>query len=274
MDATEADPTAKPKWTHPSVGRWALFAAIAIGVVVVDQLVKAWVVGNLAIGERLPADRRPRPDRPLAQLRDPVRDAPAVGRSVRDRVARSWSGLIVFYHAKAGRGLLVTIALGLLLGGAHRQPARPPALRLRRRLRRHGHRHLAVLHVQRRRCGDLDGDRAAGRRWRCSRRSGTGRRMTEAGGPIDRRAARGGRARRRRGPRGPASSPSRCSRPSPRPAAAQGPRGRGRPPRRPVRRRPDGPVAVVRPEADQRRAARRRRGARSCAPTPRSAAAA
>ena len=27
-------------------------------------------------------------------------------------------GLIVVYHAKAGRGLLVTIALGLLLGGA------------------------------------------------------------------------------------------------------------------------------------------------------------
>ncbi len=28
-----------------------LFAAIAIGVVVVDQLVKAWIVGNLAIGD-------------------------------------------------------------------------------------------------------------------------------------------------------------------------------------------------------------------------------
>jgi signal peptidase II len=27
-------------------------------------------------------------------------------------------GLIVFYHARAGRGLIVTVALGLLLGGA------------------------------------------------------------------------------------------------------------------------------------------------------------
>ena len=47
VDTTAADSTATPTWTHPSIGRWVLFAAIAIGVVVVDQLAKAWVVGNL-----------------------------------------------------------------------------------------------------------------------------------------------------------------------------------------------------------------------------------
>ena len=37
---------------------------------------------------------------------------------VRDRLARSSIGLIVGYHAKAGRSLYLSIALGLLLGGA------------------------------------------------------------------------------------------------------------------------------------------------------------
>ena len=160
-DATEADSTAKPKWTHPSIGRWALFAAIAIGVVVVDQLVKAWVVGNLAIGDgfQLIGDLvriiHWRNSGILFGMLPQSAGAFAI-------VSLVVVGVIVFYHAKAGRGLVVTIALGLLLGGAIGNLIDRLHYGLRRRLRRHGHRHLAVLYVQRCRCGDLDGDRAAG----------------------------------------------------------------------------------------------------------------
>src|SRR3954470_20833037 len=34
-------------WRGPSLARWVLFAVIAIGVLVVDQLAKAWVVAML-----------------------------------------------------------------------------------------------------------------------------------------------------------------------------------------------------------------------------------
>ena len=130
-------------------------------MVVVDQLVKAWVVGNLAIGDgfQLIGDLvriiHWRNSGILFGMLPQSAGAFAI-------VSLVVVGVIVFYHAKAGRGLVVTIALGLLLGGAIGNLIDRLALRLRRRLRRHGHRHLAVLHVQRRRCGDLDGDRAAG----------------------------------------------------------------------------------------------------------------
>ncbi len=109
--------SAKPAWTHPSLGRWALFAAIAIGVVVVDQLVKAWVVANLAIGDsvQLIGDLvriiHWRNSGILFGMLPQSAGAFAI-------VSLIVLGVIVFYHAKAGRGLVVTIALGLLLGGA------------------------------------------------------------------------------------------------------------------------------------------------------------
>ena len=105
---------------------------------------------------------------------------PAVGRGVRDRVAVVL-GVIVFYHAKAGRGLVVTIALGLLLGGAIGNLIDRLQYGSVDRLRRHGHRHLAVLHVQPRRCGDLDGDRAADRDGRVPEDRGLGARWLRPG---------------------------------------------------------------------------------------------
>jgi signal peptidase II len=114
------DPTAAPAgmaWRRPSAGRWALFAAIAVAVVVLDQLTKAWIVANLDIGEG------------FSVLGDWIRivhwrnsgilfgmlpqSAPAFA-----IVSMVVIGLIVAYHARAGRGLLMTVALGLLLGGA------------------------------------------------------------------------------------------------------------------------------------------------------------
>lgn len=105
-------------WRRPSRGRWVLFAALALAIVVVDQLSKAWVVANIAPG-----------DAPVQVLGDLLRfvhgqnsgmlfgmlpqSAPIFA-----VVSLGVTALIVVYHAKAGRGIVITLALGLLLGGA------------------------------------------------------------------------------------------------------------------------------------------------------------
>lgn len=105
-------------WTRPSARRWVLFAALAAAVLVFDQLAKAWIVGNLAVG-----------DPPVQVLGDWLRivywQNSGILFGMLPRSAGAFAivslvvvGLIVAYHAKAGRGLVVTIALGLLLGGA------------------------------------------------------------------------------------------------------------------------------------------------------------
>ena len=117
-DAPAADTApAATTWKRPSPGRWAIFAAIAIGVVVVDQLAKAWIVGNLDIGESLDVIGdwlrivHWRNSGILFGMLPQSAGAFAI-------VSLVVVGVIVYYHAKAGRGLVVTIALGLLLGGA------------------------------------------------------------------------------------------------------------------------------------------------------------
>ncbi len=118
-DDTAPDTAAAPRhpWTRPSAGRWLLFAALAAVVVVADQLTKAWVAGSLAQGEGFEV------------LGDWVRiihwrnsgilfgmlPQSAGAFAIASLVV---AGLIVAYHARAGRGLVVTLALGLLLGGA------------------------------------------------------------------------------------------------------------------------------------------------------------
>ena len=122
---TSADPavadvaanTPAARWTSPSIGRWLLFAALAAGIVVLDQVAKAWVVGNLDQGKG------------IVVLGDWLRIVhwrntgmlfgmlPRTGGAFA-LVSLAVAALIVVYHAKAGRGIVVTIALGLLLGGA------------------------------------------------------------------------------------------------------------------------------------------------------------
>jgi signal peptidase II len=104
-------------WKRPSPGRWLLFAALAVGIVAADQLAKAWIVGNLE------------PGRGIVLLGEWLRIVhwrnsgilfgmlPRTGSGFA-LVSLLVAGLIVYYHAKAGRGLVVTVALGLLLGGA------------------------------------------------------------------------------------------------------------------------------------------------------------
>lgn len=97
--------------------RWVLFAGLALLIVVVDQLAKSWVVSNYQVGVASPI------------IGDTMRiwlshNTGALFGLFRDQAflfaAFSFGviGIIVWYEARAGRSLLVTLALGLLLGGA------------------------------------------------------------------------------------------------------------------------------------------------------------
>lgn len=102
---------------HVGRARWGLFLGLAAVVVVVDQLTKAWLVGLLGPGER------------RSVIGDSVRivhgqNDGAIFGLFRDQallfgiVSLAVVGLIVWYHHSSGRSTPLTIALGLLLGGA------------------------------------------------------------------------------------------------------------------------------------------------------------
>lgn len=97
--------------------RWAIFFGLASIVVVADQLAKAWLVSILAPGER------------LRVVGDVVRlvnsqNSGALFGLFKDQallfgiVSIGVVGLIVWYHGSSGRNPLLSVALGLLLGGA------------------------------------------------------------------------------------------------------------------------------------------------------------
>ena len=105
-------------WPGPSLGRWVAFGAIAIGVLVVDQLSKQWLVGMLPnAGEAMVVIDG------LLNLVHGRNNGALFGLLPQSAVAFAVVSLvvvvlIVVYHRKAGRGYLTTVALGLLLGGA------------------------------------------------------------------------------------------------------------------------------------------------------------
>ena len=113
----EAPASAASPWRHPSRRRWVLFVAIAAGVVVLDQLTKTAITTSLVPGQ------------PVELLGNWLRFVywtnsgilfgmlPQSGPAFAV-VSMVVVGLIGVYHAKAGRGLVTTVALGLLLGGA------------------------------------------------------------------------------------------------------------------------------------------------------------
>ena len=96
---------------------WGVFLGIAVVVVVLDQLTKAWLVANVALGD----------------VREVIGDAVrlvhhqnsgALFGLFRDQaivfglLSIVVIGLIVGYHARSGRSRYMSIALGFLLGGA------------------------------------------------------------------------------------------------------------------------------------------------------------
>jgi signal peptidase II len=96
---------------------WPVFFGLAASIVVADQLTKAWITARLAPGES------------MSVVGDTLRlvhgqnDGALFG-LFRDNAALfglisiGVVGLIVAYHAKAGRTPYLSVALGLLLGGA------------------------------------------------------------------------------------------------------------------------------------------------------------
>jgi signal peptidase II len=96
---------------------WTLFVGLAATIVVLDQLTKAWVVGSFAVG--LPVEivgdwLRIAITHNTGALFGMFRDSATLFALFSILVI----GLIVGVQARAGRNLLLTIALGLLLGGA------------------------------------------------------------------------------------------------------------------------------------------------------------
>jgi signal peptidase II len=109
VTATEAEAHARPAWI--------IFAGLAVVVVVLDQLAKAWIVGNVAPGQvvdvvgswvRLILSHN---NGALFGLFSSSATLFGIG-------SLAVLVLIVWYHARAPRNLLLSIALGLLLGGA------------------------------------------------------------------------------------------------------------------------------------------------------------
>ena len=109
-----ADTTAT---TAGSRAHWLVFAGVAVAVMIVDQLAKAWLVANVSPGEvvnvigdylRLI----------LSQNSGALFGLFADNAVMFGIASLAVVGLIVAYHARAGRSLYLSIALGLLLGGA------------------------------------------------------------------------------------------------------------------------------------------------------------
>jgi signal peptidase II len=97
--------------------RWPIFAGLAVAVLVADQLTKAWLVSFLSPGQRtevIGSYVRLVHSQNTGALFGLFRDQAAVFAIVSVGVV----GLIVWFHGNAGRNTLLSIALGLLLGGA------------------------------------------------------------------------------------------------------------------------------------------------------------
>lgn len=96
---------------------WLLFIGLAVVVVVLDQLLKAWVVAAFEVGAPVDVVGE------LLRI-TLVHNSGALFGMFQGRAdlfaifSLAVMGVIVWYEARAGSNLLLTIALGLLLGGA------------------------------------------------------------------------------------------------------------------------------------------------------------
>jgi len=97
--------------------RWPIFAGLAVAVLVADQLTKSWLVSFLAPGQRtevVGSYVRLIHTQNSGALFGLFRDQAIVFAFVSIGVV----GMIIWFHGNAGRNTLLSIALGLLLGGA------------------------------------------------------------------------------------------------------------------------------------------------------------
>ena len=97
--------------------RWGLFVAIAVAVVIVDQLSKAWLVANVQPGGAIEIVGD------WLRLIHGRNDGGLFGlfggsAAVLAIASLGVIGLIVAYHARSKPNVVLSIALGLLLGGA------------------------------------------------------------------------------------------------------------------------------------------------------------
>jgi signal peptidase II len=113
----DAAPAARSTWNGPSTARWALFAGIAIAVIIADQLTKSWIVANVAersgfsvIGTWLNFVHGANSGILFGMVPQSAYAFAVVSVVV--------IVLIVVYHRKAGRGIVMSVATALLLGGA------------------------------------------------------------------------------------------------------------------------------------------------------------
>lgn len=96
---------------------WPLFIGLAAAVVILDQLTKAWVVASFSVGvpTQIVGDwLRIAITHNTGALFGMFRDSATLFALFSVLVI----GLIVAVQARAGRSLVLTVALGLLLGGA------------------------------------------------------------------------------------------------------------------------------------------------------------
>jgi signal peptidase II len=102
---------------RPTRRHWLLFAGLTAAVVAVDQATKAWITANVSQGEIVPVVGD------LLRITYSANNGAIFG-LFRDQalifalVSIGVLGLIVWFEARAGSSLLITVALGLLLGGA------------------------------------------------------------------------------------------------------------------------------------------------------------
>ncbi len=104
-------------WRGPSTRRWLLFAVVAIAVVAADQLTKVWIVDHIEPGTGFQvlgswlAFVYGQNSGILFGMVPQSAGAFAI-------VSMVVIALVVVYHAKAGRGIVMTLATSLLLGGS------------------------------------------------------------------------------------------------------------------------------------------------------------
>ena len=96
---------------------WSIFLGLAATVIVADQLTKAWLVSILAPGESMPIVGD------YLRLVHSQNNGALFGLFRESAVLFGLAsivviGLIVVYHARSGRSRYMSVALGLLLGGA------------------------------------------------------------------------------------------------------------------------------------------------------------